>query len=210
MAAQRFYRDAKGRWRDRANGNRFASRSDLAAAGIAQESTPMKRETTVKGGCAQRLSASIPLVVEAEPDIAAAWTIAEGIVDGLAARNGVTQAEARSKAAAMYARAHGIASEADTVEHRFGEALAEALVYVLVHRGLSWEELAPPELSGLGDAEGWLDAVAETTERVGPSIAQGIGTMIGAGIGAMVGQPVAGAAMGAGAGTAVGPLFEAD
>lgn len=168
----------------------------------------MRRETTVKGKL-QSLSASIPLVVEAEPDIAAAWTIAEGIVDALSARNGLSQQEARAKAAAMYARAHGIQSEADTVEHRFGEALAEALVYVVVHRGLSWDELAPPELSGLGDAEGWLDAVAEAGERVGPSIAQGIGTMIGAGIGAMVGQPVAGAAMGAGAGTAVGPLFEA-
>lgn len=209
MAAQRFYRDAKGRWRDRAHGNRFASRSDLAAAGVTpKESTPMKRETTVKGGCAQRLSASIPLVVEAEPDIAAAWTIAEGIVDALSARNGLSQQEARAKAAAMYARAHGIQSEADTVEHQFGEALAEALVYVLVHRGLSWEELAPPELSG--DAEGWLDAVADAGVQAAPSIARGIGTAIGAGIGAMVGQPVAGAAMGSGVGTAVGPLFETD
>lgn len=123
------------------------------------------RETKVTGGL-RSLKAEVPLVVEANPDIAAAWDIAVGILDFLeeqATELDPYQTAAR-RAASLRARAKGDTSEADTAEVQMGRAVGEVLVHVMVHRGMTgaeWAALQPKQLRPEGStmataAEGLL------------------------------------------------------
>lgn len=124
----------------------------------------MSRETEVRGGL-HDLEARIPLVIESSPDIAAAWDIAEGVVDHLldhAAKRDDHESAAR-RAAAAFQRAKGESHEADTAEHKLGQAVGAAMVLVLVHRGMKvgdWASMVPPELAGGGG--GILASAGET------------------------------------------------
>lgn len=114
------------------------------------------RETRVTGGL-RSLKAEVPLVVQANPDIAAAWDIAAGILDYLeeqATELDPYQSAAR-RAAVLRARAKGESSEADTAEVQMGRAIGEVLISVMVHRGMTgaqWDALRPKQLRPEGGA----------------------------------------------------------
>ena len=121
------------------------------------------RETKLKGGF-QTLRLELPLVVEAQPDLAALWDVAEGLIDfpQLNARGPSDREAFVRRAAAAYARAKGETSEADGHEYRMGEALGEVLLLVMAHRGLTaddWASYAPPQL---GQQSGIVSGAAET------------------------------------------------
>lgn len=125
----------------------------------------MSRETKLKGGGGlNSLRLEMPFVVEAQPDLAAAWDVAEGLLDFLQANaTGSTDREAFArKAAAAFRRAKGDESQADGHEYRMGEAIGEVLLLVMAHRGLTaddWIAAAPPQL---GSASGIVSGAAET------------------------------------------------
>lgn len=114
------------------------------------------RETKVSGGL-RSLKAEVPLVVEASPDLSAAWDIAVGILDFLeeqATELDPYQSAAR-RASAVRARAKGSTSEADATEVQMGRAIGEVLVHVMVHRGMTgaeWAALQPKQLRPQGGA----------------------------------------------------------
>lgn len=111
-------------------------------------------ESKLKGASAQSfkgLRLEVPYLVEAQPDLAAAWDVAEGLLDFLMENaSGMTGAEAfRRRAAAAYARAKGATSEGDQNEYDLGRSLGEALLLVMAHRGLTqlqWVQMLPPQL----------------------------------------------------------------
>lgn len=165
-------------------GSRVSSYPPRGASVTRTEGAKMARTTTKTGSTPQSLRVSIPMVVDSDPDIAAAWDIAEGILDGLAALSG-GGSNIQREAAAAFARAKGDSSTADTTEHAFGKALAEALRLVAVHRGMSsaeWAALAPTSL-GAGSSVPGLPGV----------VLQGAGSLDLGAIGSAGGAAVAGA-----------------
>ena len=146
------------------------------------------RKTTKLTG-QRSLSAEIPYIVEASPDIAAAWDIAEGIVDGLidnaAPRDDAAAFSRRADAA--YARAKGPSVESDTVEYQMGTALAEAVLMVLSRRGVTadgWARMTPPQLPrnsrGVGAVgEGVLDILGIGTDLDGDGDTSTVGDAVG-------------------------------
>ena len=138
-------------------------------AATASSATPggeMPNPTTkLKGGAAvQAMRLEVPFLVEAHPDLAAAWDVAEGLVDWLqdnAAGPSNREVFAR-RAAAAFARAKGETSQADAHEYRLGQALGEVLALVMSHRGLTandWVAFTPPQL---GTASGAISTTIET------------------------------------------------
>lgn len=125
------------------------------------------RETKMKGGL-QTLRLELPLVVEANPDLAALWDVAEGVIDFLqlnARGDNDRQAFVR-RAAAAFARAKGEASTADGHEYRMGEALGEVLLLVMAHRGLTaddWVSVTPPQL---GQPSGVISGATESVSSL--------------------------------------------
>lgn len=134
------------------------------------------------------LRAEIPFQVKAEPDLAAAWDIAEGLIDELMEHANPGNGDAfRRQAAAAYARAKGITPEVDQTEHDFGRSIAKALILVLGHRGVTaddWAAMAPPEL---GQASSFLSRGVEAVTGVDVNDdgdASGFGDVITGAVGA--------------------------
>lgn len=164
--------------------------------GNANKGADMPRETKMKGGL-QSLRLELPLVVEAQPDLAALWDVAEGLVDFLLVNaKGTTDREAFvRRAAAAFARAKGETNEADGHEYRFGEALGEVLLLVMAHRGLTaneWVAMAPPQLgqeSGIvsGAVESATGILGLTTDVNDDGRQTSIGEVIGTGVEGVIG-----------------------
>jgi len=111
------------------------------------------RKTTTTGTTPKSMRVSIPLTLDPEPSMAAAWDIAEGIVDGLAQLQN-DDAGIQQEARAAYQEAKGIKEESDRVEYQFGLAMAKAIQLVCVQRGYTataWRALQPPGLGGTRD-----------------------------------------------------------
>jgi len=107
-------------------------------------------ETKLKGARSlQSLRLEVPYVAQAAPDLAAAWDVAEGLLDFLMS-NASEQPDAfRQRAIAAHARAKGLGSQGDQTEYELGQNLGEALLLVMAYRGLSsgdWLEMSPPQL----------------------------------------------------------------
>ena len=102
-------------------------------------------------GTRHTLRLELPYQIEAQPDLAAAWDVAEGIIDYLMENaSGISAAQSfRQRAAAAYVRAKGGTSEGDQNEYELGRNLAEALLLVMAHRGFTqdeWVQMLPPQL----------------------------------------------------------------
>lgn len=113
-------------------------------------SSPIK-QSTLKGQSARSLRLEVPYHYDSQPDLAAAWDVAEGLLDFLFSNAaGVTQAEAfRRQAASAYARAKGLSSQGDQNEYELGQNLGQTLLLVMAHRGLTqdtWVEMLPPQI----------------------------------------------------------------
>ena len=109
--------------------------------------TEMK-ETKVRG--APKMTASIPLVVDARPDEAAAWDIAQGIVDFLL-ENSAPEDDFTAflrQAEATYQRAKGETPEADQAEYTMGKTIGSVVLQVIARNGLTWDQLRPPQIAG--------------------------------------------------------------
>lgn len=110
------------------------------------------KESKLKGlDRLQSLRLEVPYLVEAEPDVAAAWDVAEGIVDYLLENaRGIDDAAAfQRRAAAAYLRAKGGTSTGDQTEYELGKSLGETLLLVMAHRGMGqahWQAMAPHQL----------------------------------------------------------------
>ena len=110
----------------------------------------------VGAGRVDAMRLEVPYMLEAGPDLAAAWDVAEGILDYLLEESqGRTGAEAlRRRAASAYRRAHG-GSPGDQMEQDLGQSLGEALVLVMIHRGITpqdWINMLPPDLMSASGA----------------------------------------------------------
>lgn len=110
----------------------------------------------VGAGRVDAMRLEVPYMLEAGPDLAAAWDVAEGILDYLLEESqGRTGAEAlRRRAASAYRRAHG-GSPGDQMEQDLGQSLGEALVLVMIHRGITpqdWINMLPPDLASANGA----------------------------------------------------------
>ena len=131
-------------------------------------STPIK-QSKLKGAQSMRsLHLEMPYHIESQPDLAAAWDVAEGILDFLLTNAaGITQVEAfRRQAASAYARAKGMSSEGDHNEYELGQNLGQTLLLVMAHRGMTqnqWIEMLPPQIieaplsSSLDEDKGFID-----------------------------------------------------
>lgn len=113
----------------------------------------------------QSLRLEVPYLVEARPDVAAAWDVAEGILDYLFENAaGIDESEAfERRALATYARAKGGTSQADMTEYELGQSLGETLLLVMAQRRVSaadWIGMVPPQL-----AAGELLPVEEEEEQ---------------------------------------------
>lgn len=111
------------------------------------------------------LRLEVPYLVEAEPDVSAAWDVAEGIVDFLMENAvGVDEADAfQRRAMAAYMRAKGGTSQGDQTEYELGRSLGETLLLVMAYRGmtqLQWQAMSPPQL-----AEGEFIVEGEPEEK---------------------------------------------
>lgn len=116
--------------------------------------SPVADGTKVKGvrGLSS-LRAEVPYQVTAEPDLAAAWDIAEGVLDFLMSNANPGDGQTfRREAAAAWARAKGETPEHDQTEHNLGQAIGKALLLVAAHRGVTaddWSRMTPPQLGQL-------------------------------------------------------------
>lgn len=135
----------------KAVGQEWQARKESAST-AASSSTPVK-ESKLKGapGTFNHLRLEVPYLVEAQPDLSAAWDVAEGVLDFLMENAaGVSASEAfRRRAAAAYVRAKGGTSQGDQHEYELGRNLGEALLLVMAHRGVNqdqWIEMLPPQL----------------------------------------------------------------
>lgn len=191
-------------------GSRVSAYPPRGASPPSQKGVAVARTTRKTGTTPQSLRVSIPLAVEADPDIAAAWDIAEGLLDGLAMMSGGGLGSIEREAAAAFARAKGESSEADTTEHAFGKALAEALRLVAVHRRMSaqeWSALAPTSLGAASSPGRVLPPGTPISASVlgtsGPLSPAGAASLPGLDLSEGIGRSAAGVA-GAGVGAAFG------
>lgn len=125
----------------------------------------------------------MPLVQPTEPDIAAAWDIAEGIVAGLVAQSGLADDidNARAEADAAFARARGEQtkdSKRNQQEYDLGEHIAKAVVYVMLRRGFTaedWAKMMPKVIASSGPREeGLLSTAGDFAENFLSGISMGI------------------------------------
>ena len=126
----------------------------------------MAKTTTVRG--APKLTAEIPMMVEAQPDLAAAWDVAQGVLDALR-DNAAPRDDFRAfqrQAAAAFQRAKGDTSEADTAEYQMGQAIGRTLLLVAAQEGLTaadWQALTPPQLQAdAGGVAGTAGSIIES------------------------------------------------
>lgn len=107
-------------------------------------------KVTTKAKGSPKMTASIPLVVQAVPDEAAAWDIAQGVVDFLLTNaSEETDYDAFARISEeTYRRAKGLESDADELEYRMGQTIGSTILRVLAREGLTWEQLSPPQIAG--------------------------------------------------------------
>lgn len=111
---------------------------------------PQSTLTGADGLHVANMSLNVPYKVDVEPDIAAAWDVAEGVLLYLQEQaRGTTRGElVRRKASMAYRRARG-GTQADDHENDMGKAVGEALVMVMVHYGVTpsdWAQMVPPDV----------------------------------------------------------------
>jgi hypothetical protein len=118
---------------------------------VTTPSTSSVKQSILKGQAPRSLRLEMPYHYDSQPDLAAAWDVAEGILDFLSSNAaGMSQVAAfRRQAASAYARAKGMSSEGDHNEYELGQNLGQTLLLVMAHRGMSqnqWVEMLPPQI----------------------------------------------------------------